>query len=230
LDKLEAVGDPDLRAAFLYARSQDRPVTANELAEEKRIHRNVARSRLERLVTAGLLVPGYERRSGRTGPGAGRPAKTYTVAPELEALEFPTGRYETLIGVLLDALPKRDRLRRLGELGVALGEELAGASGLAPAKTYRPAVERLCTAIRGLGYQASLLELSEAGALIETATCPLRPLVHSRPEVAELDRGMWAGLAARAFEGASAEQFSCETQACLQDDAPCRVLIALRSS
>jgi predicted ArsR family transcriptional regulator len=230
LDKLQAIGDPELRATFLYARSQDQPVTADEVAEEKRVHRNVARSRLERLVTAGLLVPGYERRSGRTGPGAGRPAKTYAVAPELQALEFPTGRYERLIGVLLDALPKRDRRRRLGELGVELGEELAGAAGLAPAKTYRAAVERLCTAIRRLGYQASLVELGGAGALIETATCPLRPLVHSRPEIAELDRGMWAGLAARAFAGASVEQFSCETRDCLQDDAPCRVLITLRSS
>ena len=72
MDTLEAAGDPELRAALLFARGQERPVTADDLAAAHDVHRNVARSRLERLVEAGLLAPGYERRSGRTGPGAGQ--------------------------------------------------------------------------------------------------------------------------------------------------------------
>ena len=61
MDYLAAVGDPELREALLYARGQARPVTADELASAKGVHRNVARSRLERLVSAGLLASGYER-------------------------------------------------------------------------------------------------------------------------------------------------------------------------
>jgi predicted ArsR family transcriptional regulator len=230
LDKLEAVGDPELRATFLCARSRDLPVTADEVAGAQHVHRNVARSRLERLVTAGLLVPAYEHRGGRRGPGGGRPAKTYAVAPEVEALEFPRGRYEGLIGVLLDALPVRGRPQRLRELGVALGEELAGSPNLARARSFRAGLQRLCEVMKRLGYQAALVEVGRDHAVISTATCPLRPLVRSRPEVADLDRGMWSGLAARVLGPSLIGRVECETQACLQDDAPCRVLISLRSS
>src|SRR5207253_1561841 len=63
--------DAGLRDALLYARSQPHVVTADELAAAQGIHRNVARSRLERLARAGLLIAGFERRSGRSGPGGG---------------------------------------------------------------------------------------------------------------------------------------------------------------
>ena len=205
-------------------------MTADEVAEEQHIHRNVARSRLERLVTVGLLVPGYERRSGRSGPGAGRPAKIYAVAPEVEALEFPSGRYDRLIGVLVDQLPARNRRRRMRELGMALGEELAGSARVGRASSFRAALERLCEVMRSLGYHAALVEVGADDAVVETATCPLRPLVRSRPELTELDRGMWAGFAAGALRRGSVAKLQCETQDCLQDDAPCRVRIVVRSS
>ena len=89
MDALEAVGDPELRAALRFVRSRRRPVSADELAADQTVHRNVARARLERLAEAGLVVSDFERRSGRTGPGAGRPAKVYGPAPETTAIEFP---------------------------------------------------------------------------------------------------------------------------------------------
>src|SRR5262245_20685044 len=104
MDHLAAVGDPELREALLFARSHARPVTADDLAQARGIHRNVARSRLERLVEAGLLAVAYERRTGRSGPGAGRPAKTYSVVPQLESIEFPADPSESLAGLLVDAL------------------------------------------------------------------------------------------------------------------------------
>ena len=228
MDRLEAVGDPALRAAFLYARSQDRPITADELAEAQQVHRNVARSRLGRLAVAGLLVPGYERRGGRSGPGAGRPAKIYAVAPEVEALEFPSGRYERLIGVLLDTLPGKSRRGRLRAAGAALGEELADAAEIPRARSFRVAVERLCVGLRNLGYQAAVAEVGDARAIVTTATCPLRPLVRLRPEVAELDQAMWRSLARRALAAGSVEQVTCETRDCLEDNFPCRVKIERR--
>jgi predicted ArsR family transcriptional regulator len=223
VDVLEAVGDPELRAALLFARAQARAVTADELAAAQDVHRNVARSRLERLVEAGLLVPGYERRSGRSGPGAGRPAKTYTVAPEREAIEFPARRYETLIGLLLDALPGSPR-----EAGIRFGEELGRAAGLRRSKRLADGFERMCRAVRDLGFQASVTEVTPEGAVIATPTCPLRPLVRTRPEAAELDRGMWAGLAAQALDGVEIEEVECETCNCLGDDASCSVRFRLR--
>jgi predicted ArsR family transcriptional regulator len=227
MDELSAIGDPELRATLAHARSQSRPVTADEVAAALDVHRNVARSRLERLAEAGLLVPGYERRSGRSGPGAGRPAKTYTVPPELVAIEFPARRYESLLGHLLDALPARGRRAQLREVGIAFGTELAEAAKLRPSRSLRSGFERVCAAVGRLGYQASVEEVSERGAVIATPTCPLRPLVRARPEAAEIDRGMWAGLAAAALSGVEVATVECETRDCLADHASCRVLITL---
>lgn len=227
MDELGAVGDADLRSALLFARSRERAVTADELADAQGVHRNVARSRLERLAEAGLLEPGYERRTGRAGPGAGRPAKTYAVAPSLESIEFPHRRYEALLGLMIDALPARGRAQRLHEIGVAFGEEIASAGRLRPAKSRAAAFEAVCAAVGTLGYQASVEELSDDGAVLATPTCPLRPLVRSQPEAVELDRGMWAGLVARAL-GGDVALVECETRDCLLDHASCRVRIRLR--
>lgn len=225
MDELEAVGDPELRDALLYARGQARAITADELADEQGVHRNVARSRLERLVEAGLLATAYERRTGRTGPGAGRPAKTYAVMPGLAPIEFPERHYDALLGLLLDGVSAK----RLHAIGVSFGEALARSAGLRASKVPKRAFEEMCRAVRSLGYQASLEELDGTTAVVATPTCPLRPLVRAQAKAAEIDRGMWAGLAARALAGAVVEHVECETRDCLVDHASCRVLIRLRA-
>src|SRR5438034_7187354 len=194
MHRLDSIGDRELRETLLFARAQPLPVTADEVAAAHGVHRNVARGRLERLADAGLLIRSFERRTGRTGPGAGRPAKTYRVAPELAALEFPERRYEQLIGLVVDALPARARRGRLREIGIAFGRELAREAGLRPATSMRTALVRVCAALGRLGYQASVAEVTGNRAEITTATCPLRPLIRARPRLAELDRGMWAAL------------------------------------
>jgi predicted ArsR family transcriptional regulator len=227
MDALAGVGSPELRDAFLYARGQDGAVTADDLAVACGIHRNVARSRLERLVAAGLLEAGYERRSGRTGPGAGRPAKVYSVAPELEAIEFPARRYEALVGLIVAALAPGERSDRLRDVGLAFGRQLADAAGLRPARTIQTGFERMSGAVRRLGYHVSLAGVEDGRAVIATATCPLRPLVRARPELAELDRAMWAGLASRAVGGLEARGIECGSTGCLDDRSPCRVVLRL---
>jgi predicted ArsR family transcriptional regulator len=227
MDYLAAVGDPELREALLYARGQARPVTADELANEKGVHRNVARSRLERLAAAGLLAPGYERRSGKAGPGAGRPAKTYSVVPQLESIEFPQNHFESLAAMLVDAVGAEGGRERLHEVGVAFGRELGRAAELRPAKKLEVGFERLCAAVRSLGYQASVESVDAGEAVIATPTCPLRPLVRARTEAVELDRGMWAGLASCALAGVKADRVRCETRDCFDDHASCKVRLEL---
>ena len=225
--RLDAIGDRELREALLFARAQALPVTADELAGAQRVHRNVARARLERLAAAGLLIPSFERRSGRSGPGAGRPAKTYRVAPELSAIEFPERRYEQLVSLLIDALPKRSRRRDLDDVGIAFGRQLASQARLRSASTFHTALRRVCAALGGLGYHASVAELTGERAVITTATCPLRPLVRARPELAELDRGMWTALVGRALEGSDLGEIDCATHGCQRDDADCRVFVTV---
>ena len=225
---LDAIGDRDLRETILFARAQPLPVTADEVAAAHQIHRNVARARLERLVEAGLLVASFERRTGRTGPGSGRPAKTYRVAPQLSGIEFPERHYEQLIGLIVEALPERGRAERLHEVGIAFGRELARQGRLRPTKAFRPAVERVCAALGRLGYQASVDEVAGNQALITTATCPLRPLVSVHENVAGLDRGMWAGLLAAALGRAEAATIDCQTgKSCRDRNAECHVRLTL---
>jgi predicted ArsR family transcriptional regulator len=227
--RLDSIGDRELRETLLFARAQGAPVTADDVATAKRIHRNVARARLERLAGAGLLIATFERRTGRTGPGAGRPAKAYRVAPELTAIEFPERRYERLIGLVVDALPRRARGDRLREIGIEFGRELGREARIRAAKRFDTALGRVCVALGSLGYQASVAEVNGECGVITTPTCPLRPLVRAHPKLAALDRGMWAALQARALRGTSVDDIGCHTPDCQRDDRDCRVLLAMKT-
>lgn len=202
MDRLEAVGDRGLRAALTFVRSEEGAVTADDLAAHDRIHRNVARSRLERLAAAGLVEAAFSRRRG--GPGAGRPAKTYTAAPELAAVEFPDHHYAALVGLLAEG---RSDLR---EVGVAFGRRLARTAGL----SGRRSLDEVCAGVRRLGFQAA----HENGEIV-TPTCPLRPLVAAQPRLAAMDEGMWSALV-----GTHA---SCSVHGCLDPKAHCRVRISI---
>ena len=226
MDALSAVGDPELRTTLLFACSRPGAVSADELAADRGVHRNVARARLDRLAEAGLLIPSFERRSGRSGPGAGRPAKVYSVAPSLSAIGFPDRRYEALVSVMLDALPTAGRRRRLHECGAAFASDFARAGGLREAKSLGAGARRLCAALGRLGYQAAVEEVSDGRAVLVTPACPLRPIVRERPEAAELDRGFWEGLTAAAV-GARPADVTCETCDCHRSESPCRISVTV---
>jgi hypothetical protein len=86
----------------------------------------------------------------------------------------------------------------------------------------------MCDAVAELGFQASVVETGRGRAVISTPTCPLRPIVAARPEAAEVDRGMWAGLVERAVRGVRAEAVVCDTVNCTREHESCRVLLRLR--
>jgi predicted ArsR family transcriptional regulator len=227
LDRLAAAGDPQLRRVLLYARGRRDPFTAAEAAAELDVHRNVARSRLDRLVEAGFLDVALERRGGRSGPGAGRPGKVYRVAPELEGVEFPDRRLTELVTLLVERLPARGRQQALREAGEEFGRKLADAAGLKPYRRAATGLERVCDALGSLGFQASVVSLEGAQAELASPTCPLRPVVVGCPDAGGIDRGMWAGLVERGVHGVIADRVTCDTPSCLTEDAPCVVLLTL---
>jgi predicted ArsR family transcriptional regulator len=227
LDRLAAAGDPQLRRILLYARGRREGFVADEAAAALGIHRNVARSRLDRLAEAGFLAVSLERRGGRRGPGAGRPAKVYNVAPELEAVEFPDRRLADLIGLLVGKLPARGKEKALREAGMDFGRSLAAAARLKTSGDLRAGLERVCAGLGSLGFQASLQSLAGDRAILASATCPLRPLVVKHPDASEIDRGMWTGLVERGVRGMRAERVQCETPSCLSEDEPCTILLSL---
>jgi predicted ArsR family transcriptional regulator len=228
VERLDVIGESELREALLYVRGSSEPVTADDAAEVLGVHRSVARSRLERLLGAGLLEMSFARRSGRTGPGAGRPAKLYSPAPEAQALEFPSRRLPELVARLLDKVPIDGREQALRSAGEDFGRDLARAAGLRPSARAKDGLERVCAAVRSLGFHAAFDRLEGDTAVINTPTCPLRPLVTEHPEAAMIDRGMWAGLVEKGLKGVRAESVECETHSCLDGAESCAVIIRLR--
>ena len=77
---LAGLGDPLRRALYRYVVERGEPVSRDDAAAAAGISRPLAAYHLDRLVDDGLLEPRYRRRSGRQGPGAGRPAKHYVRA------------------------------------------------------------------------------------------------------------------------------------------------------
>ncbi len=127
---LAALADPSRRALYDALRRSDRALGRDELAELTGLPRATAAFHLDRLVDVGALQVEFSRRSGRTGPGAGRPAKLYSAANDELTASLPARQYE-LAGDLLataaeysdqEGVPVRDALITTAELrGHALG-------------------------------------------------------------------------------------------------------------
>ena len=77
---LAAIGsltDPTRRRLYGFVSRSIEPVGRDEAADALGIPRQTAAYHLDRLADEGLVDVEFLRLSGRTGPGAGRPAKLY---------------------------------------------------------------------------------------------------------------------------------------------------------
>jgi hypothetical protein len=124
-------------------------------------------------------------------------------------------------------VPARSREKTLREAGEDFGRSLATAASLKASGNVRTGLQRVCDALGSLGFQASLLSIEGDSAILETATCPLRPLVVKWPEATGIDQGMWAGLVERGVRGVSAGVVECETPQCRSAEVPCSVRLSL---
>ncbi len=136
---IEAVGvlaEPIRRRLYEYVARQPQPVGRDEAAEALAISRALAAFHLDRMVREGLLTAEYRRTSGRTGPGAGRPAKLYRRASRQLDISFPPRHYELAAQLFARALdghggkPPRDALAEAAqEFGRDLGKEARKRAG-----------------------------------------------------------------------------------------------------
>jgi predicted ArsR family transcriptional regulator len=106
LDALASLADRVRRQAYQLVADASAPVGRDEVSETLGIGRTLAAFHLDKLVAAGLLETSYARRSGRTGPGAGRPAKLYRVAAAEHAVSVPPRAYHTAAELLAEALER----------------------------------------------------------------------------------------------------------------------------
>src|SRR2546428_7961374 len=89
-----SLADPTRRRLYLYAISRPEGTGRDEAAQAIGITRALAAFHLDRLTSDGLLVAEYRRLTGRSGPGAGRPAKIYRRSPEDLSFRVPQRNYE----------------------------------------------------------------------------------------------------------------------------------------
>ena len=107
VDELAAVAllaEPVRLELYRYVRGQHVPVGREEAARAVGISVKLAAFHLDRLVEAQMLDIGYRRLSGRTGPGAGRPAKVYTVSKRRFTVSLPRTGYSLAASIMASAL------------------------------------------------------------------------------------------------------------------------------
>ena len=129
------------------------PIGREEAAQVAAVPLHSARFHLDKLVDAGLLEVSYARISGRSGPGAGRPAKLYRRSAVEVAVSLPRRSYDLVGSVLASALERtlagdevaeslRDeahtRGRAIGATYDGNGDDLDRASGVLAEQGFEP--------------------------------------------------------------------------------------------
>jgi predicted ArsR family transcriptional regulator len=173
---VEAIGalhEPMRRAVYEYAARSAEPVGRNEVAEALGIGRTLAAFHLDRLAAAGLLEVSYARLSGRTGPGAGRPAKLYRRSAAEHSVSLPPRRYLDAAGLLAEAVESAGADEHLfaaaRRRGRAMGREAAATAG--PATP-----DGLVEVLAGQGY-----EPAPGDGRIVLGNCPFHAVARDYP-------------------------------------------------
>ena len=104
-----ALAEPTRRRLYEHVARAAEPVSRDDVAAATGVGRPTTAFHLDRLVADGLLDVHYERRSGRSGPGAGRPAKLYRRAECSVSVSLPERRYDLAGELLAAALVEADR-------------------------------------------------------------------------------------------------------------------------
>jgi predicted ArsR family transcriptional regulator len=125
---LGSLVDPSRRALYEFVSRQAEPTGRDEAAAAAGLSRTLAAYHLDRMVDEGLLEVSFARRTGRTGPGAGRPAKLYRRAAREFNISLPPRDYELAARIFADAVDKEPTGRAwaaLRESAQAFGCEVA---------------------------------------------------------------------------------------------------------
>jgi predicted ArsR family transcriptional regulator len=207
LASLSTLDDPVRRRLYEVVTRQDGPLGRDEAASAAGIGRALAVYHLDKLVESGLLTASYQRPAGRSGPGAGRPAKLYARSDREFAVTVPPREYELAARLLVQVVESdasgRSRAA-LAEVAHRLGAELgsafrAGATGAGAAEAA-PAHQNVAgrdvvSALAQQGYEPG----RDDDGVIRLRNCPFHQLAERHRDVVchmnlALVEGLVAGL------------------------------------
>jgi predicted ArsR family transcriptional regulator len=164
LTAVALLADPTRRRLYLYLRERQEPVGREEAARDTGIKPRLAAFHLDRMADAGLLEVEYRRLSGRVGPGAGRPAKVYSLSSRSFSVEIPQTRYALAASMMAAALsdggPKADGAKSLQDVATAVGESL-GDEIRRQARTKGARQEAVQRKLSQLGYEPQVQDSGE---------------------------------------------------------------------
>lgn len=179
VEAVAALAEPTRRRLYEHVVRSADPVGRDDAAAVVGVPRATAAFHLDRLADEGLLDVVHQRRTGRSGPGAGRPAKLYRRPDGTVSVSLPDRRYD-LAGELLAAAVEEaddsgDRPREvLARRARVVGEELGR---VARAGCDRSG-ETLLWALEDAGY-----EPRTEGDEVVLVNCPFHALARAHPEL-----------------------------------------------
>ncbi|MGW5721061.1 helix-turn-helix transcriptional regulator [Amycolatopsis sp. NPDC003865] len=181
LAAVAALDEPTRRRLYEYVVRRPRPVSRDDVAAALAVPRATVAFHLDRLVEEQLLTVEYERRSGRTGPGAGRPAKLYRRSDRQVSVSVPERHYELAGELLASAIEEADETGGPAReiLGRRAREHGAGL-----------AVPDVVAALEEHGFEPR----SEGDGVL-LGNCPFQRLARAHPRlVCEMNLGLVEGL------------------------------------
>lgn len=190
---LSSLDEPVRARLYQIVAESGEPVSRDEAAAAVGIGRALAAYHLDKLVDTGLLTAAYRRPPGRSGPGAGRPAKVYSRSDREFAVTVPPREYGLAARLLAGAVAS-DRAGRtqatLREAARQLGAELGRQH-----RSARPTRHSMDDALREHGFEP----WREEDGTIRLANCPFHEVAAQHPDVVcdmnlALIEGLSAGL------------------------------------
>lgn len=204
ISAIAALNEPVRRALYTYILDKSEAVGREEAAQAVGITRELAAFHLDKLLEEGLLDAEYRRLSGRTGPGAGRPAKLYRPSGRQVQITLPERRYDLAADLLAQAIeaPGGDPARAVDKVARRFGKSLG-----VEARRHlgrRPSASRLldtaCEVLREQGFEPIRTE-----GEIRLRNCPFDTLAADHTELVcgmnlALAQGLLAGLEAEGVD------------------------------
>src|SRR5438874_10063620 len=201
-----SLADPTRRRLYLYTVSRPEGAGRDEAAEAAGISRGLAAFHLDRLIHDGLLVADYRRLTGRTGPGAGRPATIYRRSERELSFSVPRRNHELLARLFAQAMSSTTSSTALDallvaatELGVSLGAQARRAAG------GRAGRQRLLEAAAAVLQENGFEPRAEGPACLVLGNCPFSPLAREYMDLVcranlALMQGVASGLRIKGVE------------------------------
>ena len=196
---LHLLAEPTRRRVYDAVRAGDGPQTREAVAAAAGINKRLAAFHLDLLADGGLLEVDYARPPGRSGPGAGRPAKRYRPTPLEVELRVPARRYDLAARILARAVtestpgtdPQQEALRVARDEGEQIGRLRRPGGRLSASATLDTAEQVL----GDLGYEPARSD----ERCVRLRNCPFRSVVDVAPGLVcgvndELVTGMLTGL------------------------------------